>query len=122
MVGQGLQWVAFDLPSSQSRDAAVGRPGVVLVADTMAGRPGGRLAGAEYALRPRLLGHLSHRSQNETPVGVLRRGWPEAMVRSGGFWLRVAISISPRNPTTGQVSTCVVTASALTSRPLNQQG
>src|SRR6266568_53589 len=56
MVGQGLQWVAFDLPSSQSRDAAVGRPGVVLVADAMAGRPGGRLAGAEQPVRSRLLG------------------------------------------------------------------
>src|SRR5438552_134669 len=42
--------MAVDLPSSQSRDAAVGRPGVVLVADAMAGRPGGRLAGPEHAV------------------------------------------------------------------------
>src|SRR3989442_6497976 len=46
----------------------------------------------------------------------------DSEVDSVRFWLRVAISISPRSPTTGQVSTCVVTASALTSRPLSQQG
>src|SRR5436309_1287487 len=41
---------------NRDREARPAPPGVVLVADAMAGRPGGRLAGAEQPVRSRLLG------------------------------------------------------------------
>ena len=39
--------VAFDLPSSESPHAAVGQPGAQVVADGLASRPRGRVAGVQ---------------------------------------------------------------------------
>src|SRR3989442_2670659 len=49
----------------------MGRAGAVLVADDMASHPGGRLAGAEHAVRPGLLRH-----RRLAAVGWRPRGAP----------------------------------------------
>src|SRR5438876_2284079 len=52
---QRRERLAGDLPSPEPFHAAVGGPSPQLVADSLASRAGGRVAGAEHAVRPGLL-------------------------------------------------------------------
>src|SRR2546426_9292827 len=52
----------------------MGRAGAVLAADAMASHPGGRLAGAEPAVRPGLLRHRRLAAVGWRPRGAIRVG------------------------------------------------
>src|SRR2546427_1812857 len=63
-----------DLPPPEPRPIPMGRAGAVLVADAMASHPGGPLAGAEHAVRLRLLRHRRLAAVGWRPRGAIRVG------------------------------------------------
>src|SRR5438132_997607 len=71
------EWMPRTPPTSRAPSTStspMGRAGAVLVADAMASHPGGRLAGAEHAVRLRLLRHRRLAAVGWRPRGAIRVG------------------------------------------------